>query len=429
MVKNSKPFINKNKGKKPVDASALRQKALIFDPPPILIVPRKCEGKEQGEKTKKNLESDLKEIEVMVDPNVKALGTIKRKVPILRNPTPEEWFKWRVEFEEICESKPIPDPRRKALVAPTFLADQAKDAWQRHYRDTVIKIGLLHPVPENENAARKSEREFQMAEEILQETLTACTREFCRVEDPARVQVEYLRDQSYMHGLGVREFANRLKQINDYLPLFPPYELDKAVVQKLRDSELISILIRAKPIGMSIAISKANVSIRKMNFDEVVNYLERLELVSEVQRQSNSKSTTSTSSAQKRNNDKETTVKSPNFSKKFDRKKNPVCSICKKSGHTTDKCWFNKEKGNKPPNNRNPNNKTTSSTERTYTLEEVRQLFDNLPSHQANQMTPRKKRKIVYDSSESEDGGIQNDVHVSDYFRKQRSTEKETFQK
>ena len=121
MVKNSKPFINKNKGKKPVDASALRQKALIFDPPPILIVPRKSEGKEQGEKTKKNLESDLKEIEVMVDPNVKALGTIKRKVSKLRNPTPEEWFKWRVEFEEICESKPIPDPRRKALVAPTFL--------------------------------------------------------------------------------------------------------------------------------------------------------------------------------------------------------------------------------------------------------------------------------------------------------------------
>ena len=147
-------------------------------------------------------------------------------------------------FEEICESKPIPDPRRKALVAPTFLADQAKDAWQRHYRDTVIKIALLHPVPENENAARKSEREFQMAEEILQETLTACTREFCRVEDPARVQVEYLRDQSYMHGLGVPEFANRLKQINDYLPLFPPYELDKAVVQKLRDSKFLVCLLQ-----------------------------------------------------------------------------------------------------------------------------------------------------------------------------------------
>jgi hypothetical protein len=189
MVKKSKQLSKKNKGKKPADASALRQKALIFDPPPILIVPRKSEHKEQGEKTKKDYESDLKEIEVMVDPNVKALGTIKRKVPILRNPTPEEWFKWRVEFDEICESKPIPDPRRKALAAPNFLADQAKDIWQRHYRETVVKVGLKYSVPENETQTAKNERELQMAEEVFQETLVGCTREVCRVEDPARVQV------------------------------------------------------------------------------------------------------------------------------------------------------------------------------------------------------------------------------------------------
>ena len=53
--------------------------------------------------------------------------------------------------EAICESKSIPDPRTKAWVAPTFLADKAKDAWQRHYRDAVVKIGLAHPVPDNKN--------------------------------------------------------------------------------------------------------------------------------------------------------------------------------------------------------------------------------------------------------------------------------------
>ena len=165
MVKNSKPFINKNKGKKPVDASALRQKALIFDLPPILIVPRKCEGKEQGELTKKNLESDLKEIEVMVDPNVKALGSLSAKCLYLEILLQKSGLNGEWNLKNFVKAN-LSDPRRKALVAPTFLADQAKYARQRHYRDTVIKIGLLHPVPENENAARKSEREFQMAEEI-----------------------------------------------------------------------------------------------------------------------------------------------------------------------------------------------------------------------------------------------------------------------
>jgi len=152
MVK-SKRFNKKFNLRKSTDATALRSKALIFDPPPILIVPERTRNKEQGETARKEYESSLKEIDLMVDPNIKALGTIKRKVPVLRNPTPEEWFRWIAEFEEICESKPIPDPRRKALAAPQFLAEQAKEIWQKHYRDAVITVGKKYPVPENENNA------------------------------------------------------------------------------------------------------------------------------------------------------------------------------------------------------------------------------------------------------------------------------------
>ena len=363
IVKSNK----KNKFRKPSDATALRSKALIFDPPPVLIVPERTKYKEQGGNTKKEYESGLKEIDLMVDPNIKALGTIKRKVPVLRNPSPEDWFKWIVEFEEICESKPIPDPRRKALAAPQFLADQAKETWQKHYRDTVVAVGLKYPVPENETAAARNERELKASKEIFEETLLKCTREFCRVEDPARVQVEYLQNCTHMYGLKIREFANRLKQINDYLPLFPPYELDRMKVQKLRDSELISIIIRAKPISMSIAISKANVNVRKMTYDEVVSYLERLEFVSEAQKQLSGKSTDEYVSGQKRKLSNDVPRSNPNLLRNTNkRRKYVVCTICKKPGHESDKCWFNKEKNNKPPNrNANNPNRPMPSTDRT----------------------------------------------------------------
>ena len=120
-------------------------------------------------------------------------------------------------------------------------------------------------------AEEQKEQERKIDSEIYDQTVLGCTREFCRVEDPARVEVDYLQNLTNMHGMTVRQFSNRLRQINDYLPYFPPYELDKVVVQKLRESELISILIRTKPVSMSIAISRANVNLRKMTFDEIVN--------------------------------------------------------------------------------------------------------------------------------------------------------------
>ena len=121
------------------DVFEARQKALLFDPPPILILPSGKNGKKKGENYRKP-ESDYKEIELMVDPTIPALGTLKRKVEILRNPSAEDWIKWLMEFEDICESKPIPDPRRKALAAPQFLADHAKEIWQKHYRANVAEI-------------------------------------------------------------------------------------------------------------------------------------------------------------------------------------------------------------------------------------------------------------------------------------------------
>ena len=422
MPKRSRKFSKSNKGTRKYDVYDAHQKALMFEPPPILIIPKEEKVKEKGKTSKKERDSDFKEIELMVDPAVKPLGTIKRKVKILRNPTAEDWIKWLMELEGVCKSKPIPDARRKAVIMPQFLADQAKDIWQKHYTAVVASTGLKYPIPENETVAERNIRENLKNNEILENTIVSCTREFCCVEDPARVQVEYLQSLQTMYGLSIRPFANRLKQINDYLPYFPPYVLDKMKVQKLRDSELISIIIHAKPISMSIDISKANVNVRKMNFEEFVNYLERLELVNEVQKQVHYPTdSTSTNTKRKRTEDQGKNS-NQNFSTNKNRK---LCTICKKPGHDADKCWFNKDKGNKPPA-RNSSAKLQLTTERAYTLAEIKELFDNLPSHQSNAISPHKKRKVTYESSESSEGEVTNHVHVSDYFRRQDNTQSGT---
>jgi hypothetical protein len=50
----------------------------------------------------------------------------------------------------------------------------------------------------------------------------------------------------------------------------------KVEVQKVQNSEKISIMLYLKPLSMSIDINKANMNIRNMNFEEHMNYLEHL---------------------------------------------------------------------------------------------------------------------------------------------------------
>ena len=98
------------------------------------------------------------------------------------------------------------------------------------------------------------------------------------MENPARRQKYYMRYGLNTQGYTIREFANRLKVLNAYLPYFPPKRGSSKTVRKLSTDELIDILIRAKPTEMSIAMMKANIDPYEMTWDEILNYLERLEL-------------------------------------------------------------------------------------------------------------------------------------------------------
>ena len=126
----------KKDGKKSRSAFENNRQALAFHPPPIWFKPRKKNGEDKDGK-KSDKKDEYKEIDLRLDPSEKKSETIKKKILILRDPDPEAWIKWQQEIEEVYVGAPVKEPRKKALLAPQFLAGPARDTWKKCYAEVV----------------------------------------------------------------------------------------------------------------------------------------------------------------------------------------------------------------------------------------------------------------------------------------------------
>ena len=236
------PFWAKSKKTKQLAALDAKRKALVFDPPPIWFWPKK--KKENGEKSKIESENNFKEVELFLDPTNRALGKFKVKVRVLREPKPEEWLIWIRDIENIFESYDNLSPRSKALMIPNFLVDSAKGIWQKHYAEAVARVGTENPL-DTEEADAKIKQKLQVENDlkIYERTLVNCTHEFLHKEQPGYSEKNYLRKHLSMSGYTVRTFVNRLKQINDYFPYFPPRYPGGPKVEKLDEDEIVGIIV------------------------------------------------------------------------------------------------------------------------------------------------------------------------------------------
>ena len=75
----------------------------------------------------------------------------------------------------------------------------------------------------------------------------------------------------------VRDFATRLRELNNYLPYFPR-EKDKPEPCKLTDDELFCILNQVKPDEWQAVILGANIELYQFDFQGTVDYFEKLEV-------------------------------------------------------------------------------------------------------------------------------------------------------
>ena len=373
-----------------------KSQVLTWSSPPIWFKPNLKKQTIDAEVNKDSkAKEETKEVELMLNPSEEKSTTIKKKCVVLRNPDPESWVIWVREFAEICESVPIKDPRAKSTSALQFLASTAKEAWQKHYAETVASKSTYL----NDKKCTGPQL-IAVHQKIFDETVMKCTREFFHMEQPARRQVSYMRYYLSTDGYTIREFANRLKVLNSYLPYFPPKQGNEKI-KSLDNDELVDILVRASPVDMAIATMKANLDPYKMSWDGILNYLERLELSNALEKQAKGKAAKSdadkTPNPEKGGKRKKEGSDEKSSPGKKNEKPKRWCTYCENGTHNTEQCWFKDKKPAKKSDGKN------GKTERTFTVEQVHALLNNMHANNASQGPAKKKRRISYDSSSEED--------------------------
>ena len=370
-----KTFYGESKRK--AKATAMRQMRSGMQPPPIYFTRKKVKISDSSD------EDNYKTVTLLVDPeDPKTSETVEKKVRIFGgSENPEDWVKWRIEFDEVVRDVPLTTAAAKTKMALALLKLRAKELFQ------LANTLRTHENNDKKGAARLS------SDEVFDLTMDDLGRNYFPVEHAYRRQVSYMRHYLVIGKETVREFSARLRELNNYLPYFPREKATKTAPAKLTDADLVEILNEAKPEEWHLAMLGANIELYDMEWQDAVEYFERLEVRQKIEKHNDSKSDYESNDASKKRKDKTDHKKK----KRSESDKNSAnCPICKKKGHVSKDCWFNPENNNKPKKFKA--NKTSGPK---YSQEQVMALIQALPGFQ-NPPQNKKKRKVILSDSEEE---------------------------
>ena len=147
----------------------------------------------------------------------------------------------------------------------------------------------------------------------------------------------------------------------------------------------------------------ANIYIYKLSWNDTIQYLERLEITSKIKPAAVAQHIGTPSAAKK--------PPAKDESKKAAKGKSNYCSVCKKNGHPTEKCWFRDGGPGKPisiPGNAAKKQRTEKTTGKavTYTQQQVNAMLAALPMFQGGTTKSTRKRKVRYASSDEDDDEV-----------------------
>jgi transposase InsO family protein len=358
------------------DAS-MKQTGLGMYPPPIYFNRKKVKGGDTSD------EDNYKTVTLLVDPDdPEKSETVEKKVRIFGgSENPEDWVKWRIEFDEVVRDMPLTTAIAKTKMALTLLKGRAKELFQ--------SANLTRM---SENAEKKSSVR-QSSEEVFALIMDDVGRNYFPVEHAYRRQVSYMRHYLVLGNNTVREFAARLRELNNYLPYFPREKATNTAPLKLKDAELVEILNEAKPHEWHVAMLGANIELYDMDWQEAVEYFERLEVRQNIEKHHANKADNGSKDTHKHRKDATDRKKK----KRAESDKNSEsCKVCKRKGHVAADCWFNSDNKNKPKKH-----KAHKNSETKYSQEQVMALIQALPGLQNNKKS-KKKRKLESSDSEEE---------------------------
>jgi hypothetical protein len=176
------------------------------------------------------------------------------------------------------------------------------------------------------------------------------------------------------------------RELNNYLPYFPREKATNTAPLKLKDAELVEILNEAKPHEWHVAMLGANIELYDMDWQEAVEYFERLEVRQNIEKHHANKADNGSKDTHKHR--KDATDRKKKKRAESD-KHSESCKVCKRKGHVAADCWFNSDNKNKTKKH-----KAHKNSETKYSQEQVMAMIQALPGLQNNKKS-KKKRKLL----------------------------------
>ena len=351
------------------------QKLATCLPPAILF-----EKSEKKSDKSDNDKDQYKSFEMKINKREKDSDKVEQKVKVFENGTPEEYCIWCERYNELQKSIPLDTPTKQIKVIRSILKESYLDVFNNYISNV-------------EDA--DSENPVELTNDHVQEALDKVTLKVFNSPHAYRRQVRYMRYQLYFTTTNFADFLHRLKQLNKYLKYFPvPPQKEK--VASLTDDDLIEIIDNAKPFEYNEAMLKNNYDPYDKNLEEFSQYMERLEQAEKFKDKLSGK----------KRKERPTSTKE----RKTTTGKLHKCKYCKKMvTHDDDDCW--EKPGNKhlkPSWAKSKKFKTSHSSSSskkktpTFTGEQLSFLIDNAHVASKKKTKKVKKRKIVYQHSESE---------------------------
>lgn len=331
-------------------------------------------------------EGNYKKVELRIsrdDPNSK---TVEKKVKLFgdSDESPEAWVKWCMELQEVIRDFPLTDGNQKIAMAIALLKGRAREKVQHTH------IRLL---AENDKSNLQKD-----SDTLFNDTISEVGQSYFPILHAYRKQVYYMKRYLRIGNNTVREFAARLRELNNYLPYFPK-ENGKPPPESLSDDELIEILNQAKPEEWQAAILGANIEVFDFNFQQTIDYFEKLEVKQKLEKVSRKEKSFLT-----KNSDK-----SEQFVQNKQKNANKVCRYCKRTNHASEECWYKNNtnyasKSRPKPNGTGTGTSKTSNNKLgkpiTFTQEQFNAICSSLPWDKISGKTQESKKRKLSDSDE-----------------------------
>ena len=325
-----------------------------------------------------------------LDATDKKSEKLTRKLRVLDDGTPEEYCRWRIEYDDVVKTCTFNRAETRLQLLSTILRGKARDSFTSHY----------------DNLKLQSDPHVTTESDLIFCALNEMARGIFKITNAARRQKHYMRNCLYLGNYTVREWSKRLIELNKYYPYFPLDDITNENLgphEGLAQDELTDILDRAKPIRWHAKMLESNLDVQDMAWDGLIDYYEKLEMSDRINRATTEKPDHSDHNNKRsgkrgraKDNDREKGRKPRPVSKRTE-----ACKHCGKWHPSPDNdCWtLEKNSSKKPKVAYNPSNKAKyPPKEKTYVTEEqLHAMIAKLPMYK-NKGSTKAKRQVSWDS-------------------------------